>query len=586
MEEATHYKLASYLGHTVYLTVQVKELRLGENQSVVLLGMYVENDSGTTVPSLGSSRLSLGAYNGGAEQSLTFPTALATAGDTTWLAQGLELTVTHAPDGTATDIPLSWLWNIRALGGKPLSGSFALELPSLDLATTPAIYTTNYYSLGETMRLSADPCQTGLTHELSYDILGVTGEIARGVSGGLEWTIPEELLTALTSMHYASVELVCATYRGELCLGTKRRGFYLKPGDVGRMSGQEGWCRFVPESDNEITDAWGVCLAGASRVRAEVDYDKVILAAGADVSKAQLYIDGKPYAGLSSPILRDSNAHTFRVVLTDSRGFGLACTRVITPYPYSPPTLSGAACFRSGIEGNADDAGSFLSLSYTPIFSPVGEHNQAVTELLLYSPAGALLERETLKGSGVYLGSLSAQSSYRAVLVITDSLGNTGSMAFTIPPQTVAFQIREGGDGAAFGGLATESDCLDIQWSRLRVGGEEVADFPVEQGTAGGWTYEKWKSGLARCWGSLSGTAELTTSVGSVYAGDIGAAELPSLFAEAPMVHGTVHTSGLCWLSAGTPGDAAQTPGYRLLSPEAGTISYRLELYCTGRWKE
>lgn len=33
------------------------------------------------------------------------------------------------------------------------------------------------------------------------------------------------------------------------------------------------------------------------------------------------------------------------------------------------------------------------------------------------------------------------------------------------------------------------------------------ADFVVEQGTSGIWTYRKWNSGIAECWGKRSSTA-------------------------------------------------------------------------------
>ena len=42
--------------------------------------------------------------------------------------------------------------------------------------------------------------------------------------------------------------------------------------------------------------------------------------------------------------------------------------------------------------------------------------------------------------------------------------------------------------------------------------GQQAADFVVEQGTSGIWTYRKWNSGIAECWGRTS-ISSLTTNV-------------------------------------------------------------------------
>ena len=50
------------------------------------------------------------------------------------------------------------------------------------------------------------------------------------------------------------------------------------------------------------------------------------------------------------------------------------------------------------------------------------------------------------------------------------------------------------------------------QLQSLSIGGNTVADFVVEQGTSDIWTYRKWNSGIAECWGVSSGTTSITTS--------------------------------------------------------------------------
>ena len=56
------------------------------------------------------------------------------------------------------------------------------------------------------------------------------------------------------------------------------------------------------------------------------------------------------------------------------------------------------------------------------------------------------------------------------------------------------------------GQTAITADNLNaIQDELIRVGGagtSPVADYVIEQGTVGSWTYRKWASGLAECWGA------------------------------------------------------------------------------------
>lgn len=44
-----------------------------------------------------------------------------------------------------------------------------------------------------------------------------------------------------------------------------------------------------------------------------------------------------------------------------------------------------------------------------------------------------------------------------------------------------------------------------------------MGDYVVEQGTSGIWTYRKWNSGIAECWGSTSKTANINSAQGNIF---------------------------------------------------------------------
>lgn len=60
---------------------------------------------------------------------------------------------------------------------------------------------------------------------------------------------------------------------------------------------------------------------------------------------------------------------------------------------------------------------------------------------------------------------------------------------------------------------------------------DNAADYVVEQGTSGGWTYRKWNSGLAECWGRYSGNVNAAANnwSGYYYSGAI-AVDFPFAF--------------------------------------------------------
>ena len=86
---------------------------------------------------------------------------------------------------------------------------------------------------------------------------------------------------------------------------------------------------------------------------------------------------------------------------------------------------------------------------------------------------------------------------------------------------------------------------------------ENLADYVVEQGTSGDWTYRKWNSGVAECWRTWTSAAFApATAVGGFYGRVLpnsGTYSLPSgLFVSAPIMSAnlTEWGSGYFWGSA------------------------------------
>ena len=69
------------------------------------------------------------------------------------------------------------------------------------------------------------------------------------------------------------------------------------------------------------------------------------------------------------------------------------------------------------------------------------------------------------------------------------------------------------GNGTLNNEIENRSNAFTVDWqgnvdiaegASYKVGGTAIADYIVEQGTSGIWTYRKWASGIAECWGTYS----------------------------------------------------------------------------------
>lgn len=131
-----------------------------------------------------------------------------------------------------------------------------------------------------------------------------------------------------------------------------------------------------------------------------------------------------------------------------------------------------------------------------------------------------------------------------------------------------------------------------IQDELIRVGGAgtaPVADYIVDQGTSGAWTYRKWNSGIAECWGELTARASITDTIGVMYMKVTDYFSWPNaLFSEAPrIVHATsIATAPLLPIIRGGDTTKNQFRMY-LLYPDRyeNTINWVIGVEAKGRWK-
>ena len=107
-------------------------------------------------------------------------------------------------------------------------------------------------------------------------------------------------------------------------------------------------------------------------------------------------------------------------------------------------------------------------------------------------------------------------------------------------------------------------------------------DYIVEQGTSGIWTYRKWNSGIAECWGEYSKTEPAHTNDIGIYV------YFPFTFKSAPLVNVGFKGGGWDYYVAYAIGGENTTTTYSRLSytnnfSESTTITG--QIIVKGKWK-
>lgn len=120
------------------------------------------------------------------------------------------------------------------------------------------------------------------------------------------------------------------------------------------------------------------------------------------------------------------------------------------------------------------------------------------------------------------------------------------------------------------------------------------ADYIVEQGTSGIWTYRKWNSGIAECWGNENITFNGFQQWGSLYETTASKRSLTypnNLFVSTPICNMQISGGyyGLLLEVYGGNGSKDTTPSFAGTRPNAPslseTTSHNILVHAIGKWK-
>jgi hypothetical protein len=360
-------------------------------------------------------------------------------------------------------------------------------------------------------------------------------------------------------------------------------------------------------------------------------------------------VDGKTYKGNSftSSVL-SNGIKTVTIGLTDSRGkTATLSSSAFTVYPYAIPSITDFTLERQSdettviatVKGSVAAvnnknakiitvtlngvtqtiASSGYTINGTTTFTNVPTDN-TLTALAKIQDSYTNVTKETVlptvavtmdfhhSGKGVAFGKVSetegllevdwASKFNRVVNINTPALESL-SITRTDSGNGAAIKFANKNGVLGYVGMSNNANGGLIRWTYDASGSYTVLDtgntkdYIVEQGTSGIWTYRKWNSGVAECWGIYTMTSACTKAWGALYYSDTLCPRINYPFTFKSRPQETVFCRGdsvSAWAYPEGGGigmnTTTQTGQYGFLRPTTMTAAQvRYEFTVIGRWK-
>lgn len=457
------------------------------------------------------------ALNGGSETKYSVKTTLPKSTTKTILDK--TITVNHKADGTGSiKVRTSIATGISA---GTVTKSASRTLTTIPRATTPTVSASSV-DMGDEITISTPRAASSFTHDLAYAFAGSDYvSIATDVGTSYTWTVPD-LASQIPNATSGTVTVRCITKNGSTTIGTKTVTLTAKvPSTV------------IPTvsavTHTEVTS--GLAAQFGAYVQNKSKLSVKITAAGAKgstITDYQATLNGKTYdaASFTSAVLTSSGTLTLRVRVKDSRGRWSAYKDTsITVLAYSTPKIHAFEAYRCDADGNADDEGEYMAVTYEYTVAALNNKNTAsmaikykrvadeeYTDLLTNT---SLAAAATVKPTVVF----STDYQYDIQMTLKDWFGASVSADTTLPTAAVILDIRANGKGLAFGKVS-EFDGVEFGWDIV----DQIKTFGTMSGNY------KTHDGLLLQWGTVTITPEVANEPETVVV------TFPKAYASTPAV--------------------------------------------------
>ena len=583
------------------ITVTENSVNTSVNTSNITVTLQLESTTSYFQQYKCSGNISAdGAAKASYNQYYSFPSLGSTITLSSWTGN-----IPHGDDGKKTVSvtgTVSGASGTYTCGTGTVTASLALtDIPRASKLTVPLSV-----EAGKSMTITATRSVSSYYHKAKISI-GSYSYTTNAFASSVSCTVPQSWINAVPSAEGTAVcELT--TYTNGNCtvsVGSVRANFKITvpSGIVPVISGVSA----DKYNTNSIVSSWGICLRGFSKARIKAS---VSAGTGASVKSCTVSCDGTIYnASVSSSgnidvitnVLQARNTLNIGITVTDSRDRKTTASATLNITDYSPPVINGWKVFRCDESGKESRSGTAVSLYCQGGYSSLGGKNNLTVSANIAAANGSEGYSVPLQSGVTNIKTgLSKEKTYKITFTVSDSLGKKSETASSIASEAVAFTIFNGseGYGAAMFDYADEAGVFKVKGDiKLTGGGTDyftLKDFVTEYGTSGIWTYRKWRSGIAECWGRKAVNAAISTAWGNVYtSGALTALDVayPFTFKELPALTANLSCSGvgaILMVPGSTPNASATSTGVFEIcrgTAAANNATYTINYHAIGKWK-
>ncbi len=456
---------------------------------------------------------------------------------------------------------------------------------ALSIATYPYPYSNApTFDIGNACNLTLT---NPLSREVTVNVTAWGSTILETTTSGTSVTIPSSVADTL----YQTIPNASSgTYTVTVAYGSQTRttnGTYKAPSSSAPTIGSATYI----DGNTSVTNITGnnqKIIPGKSKLTFTVSGSAKNYAS---LSSAKVTYSGVDYPmTLSGSSASVSNINALAVdsaviTLTDSRGLSTTQTVSIDIVEYTVPTLSATAQRVSGFYSSTE-------ITPTTNYTYIGSNAVTIQLQARKTSESSYSVTQTISSSGTSTVSLDNQYPWYILLTITDSFGGSSTYEITIGKGIPLFYFDIVKSSVAMDMFPTHSNAFEVNGD-IYINGEVIGDFVIEEGTDGIWTYRKWNSGIAECWGwhATTVTASDWSAWGNLYeAGGSSRTEaFPSgLFNAVPIVMvSPPQASNGAFVETTGQGSATSTPNIFLVRPSkiSSTVNFNVPIYARGTWE-
>lgn len=569
---------------------------------------------------------------------------------TGWYKLGSKsITVSHNADGTGS-VTLSAEWDCGFTSSytpRHLALSETVTLTTIPRASTA---TTSGSTLGKTLTITIKRASSSFTHKLYYTCGSIKDKlIAENVGTSYSWNAPPvSLAQQAPNAETVALTLTVKTYNGSTYVGAWSTVVKLAvpPTVVPSLS-------VAISDPTGVSGTYGGYVQLRSKLKVDLTASGAQGSTIKAYSIKLGDIYAVAAASGTTDYLPTAGALTLTCTVTDSRGRTTTKTQTITVLAYSKPTISDISAARCNSDGTANRMGDYGKVTFSGAITALSNKNTAAYAVQYrevgagnWSNAGSAAAGNYAPAGAYVVFAADKSKRYEVRVVATDAFESIGSAMRDLPAAYALLHHAKHLLSMGIGRLCDKANALQVGLKAyfdedvevdgaLQVGGnltgkyltgtwlqttaatdlgktppkvavldnsgcvyyrtpaellEDLgADYIVEQGKSGAWTYRKWASGVAECWGEVTVRASITDAIGSMYMKVTDYFSWPdALFSEAPkIVHATpINNAPLLPIIRGGDTTKNQFRMY-LLYPEIyeNTINWVIGVEAKGRWK-